>query len=318
MKLKIFKNNVNQESVDQEFWTAVTASIGLGSYSDVVLKVCITPILDQLKKVEFYSVDPSRARELKPTIDFLNKRYDVIYKYLFKKGYCAVKIDSSKQISFDNVCAVETVSEYEKTLNNPYSTMSFDYTFFGKSTFLLLKEVFENINTGLTAQKAVTKILGQLTFFSHEKAKDNEKVVKLTDEERAKLIEKYNNLFTGDNVGTAIEFTNANLKRDTVLFPLEKLQIVDNVTFLILMVAGCLNVPYDLIPLSGKSTYANQAEAIAYLKNNTVNGIAENMLELGRKILSATTTMIPQSALDYRFVESTTIQQPATPAQPQQ
>ena len=57
----------------------------------------------------------------------------------------------------------------------------------------------------------------------------------------------------------------------------------NNVGFMVLIMAGVMNVPYDLIPITGKSTYANQAEAIDYLRTHTVSGIAENILTLLEK-----------------------------------
>jgi len=304
MGLFNFKNTVNPATETREFWSGAIASLGLGEYSDVVLKLCIAPIIDELKKVEFYCTNPQYDLKTRDTIKFLNTKYSTIYKYFFKKGFCAVKIDASGNITFDNFCTIKSKSEFEKELNNPISSFSFEYDFFNKSQYDLLESIFENVNTGLTAQKAVTKILGQFTIFSKEKEGANERVVPLTNDERDKYVKKYGDLFSGNNVGTSVEFTNANLKRDTILFPLDKLQIVDQITFNILLIAGVLNVPYDLIPLTGKSTYANQESAREYLRTNTVNGIAENMLELGRKILTAKEKLVPKSAIDFRVIES--------------
>ena len=205
---------------------------------------------------------------------------------------------------------VKKISDYESELTNQISAMSFEYDFFGKSQFALLDSIFNNIDTGLTAQRAITKILGQFTIFNKEVTKDNERAMPMTNAENEGLVNKFNTLFTGKNVGTAVDFVNANLKRDTILFPLDKLQITDQVTFNILIIAGVVNVPYDLIPLTGKSTYANQEAAKQYLRANTVNGIAENMLELGKKILTEKTRLVPKNAIDFRVIESAVINQP--------
>ena len=304
MGWKLFKNSIEPTNAERLFWDNLTASIGLGEYSDLILKLCVSPIFDELKKVEFFCNNPQFEQGSKKTIDFLNKKYAVIYKYLFMKGFCAVKIDSVGNITFDDRCVKKTISEYESELSNKISVKTFEYDFFGKSQSELLFHIFDNVNVGLTAQKAVTKILGQFTIFNKEVTKDNERPSLLSDAQREEFTSKFNNLFTGNNVGTAVEFTNANLKRDTILFPLDKLQIVDQVTFCILLIAGTLNVPYDLIPLTGKSTYANQDAAKQYLRQNTVNGIAENMLELGRNIITSMPGLIPKSAIEYKFIDT--------------
>ena len=304
-----FKNTVEQQVTEQRFWESAFASLGLGEYSDVILKLCISPIFDELKKVEFFCTNQAYDQQTRDIIYFLNNHYTTIYKYLFKKGYVAVKIDANGKICFDNFAIVNVKSEYEKEIGNPLSVMSFDYDFFGQPSLGLLKYIFGDVNTSMTAQRAITKILGQFTIFNKEIQKDNERVIPLTDEDKLKFVNKFNNLFTGNNVGTAVDFTNANLKRDTILFPLDKLKIQEQITFSILLVAGTLNIPYDLIPITGKSTYANQDSAREYLRNNTVNGIAENMLELGKKILGAKSKLTPKSAIDFRFIDTLSTQQ---------
>jgi len=300
----IFKNAVEPvPALPTETWNGLWASLANGTYSESMIKMVLAPIFDELKKVVFY-VDPAYEMEAKSIANFLNENYTVIYKYFFEKGFCALKVDKT-QLTFDNQCHVKTKDQYEVTLSNPVSAKTFELDFFQKSSKSLLADVIENINTGLTAQKAITKILGQYTFFSMEKESANERVVKLTDLEKKTFEDKFNTLFSGDNVGSSVSFTNSNLKRDTILFPMDKLQIVDNVGFMILIMAGVMNVPYDLIPITGKSTYANQAEAIDYLRTHTVSGIAENILTLGRKVLKQRYPMIPKSALDYKIIIDT-------------
>lgn len=303
----IFKNTVEPvPAMPSQTWNGLWASMANGTYSESMIKMVLAPIFDELKKVVFY-VDPVaeiQNSELKKIATFLNENYTVIYKYFFEKGFCALTIGKN-QLTFDNQCTTKIKDQYEVALSNPISAKTFELDFFQKAPKKLLEDVIENINTGLTAQKAITKILGQFTFFSKEKEGANERVVPMTNDEKLAFEAKFNTLFTGENVGSAVSFTNANLKRDTILFPMDKLQIVDNVGFMVLILAGVMNVPYDLIPITGKSTYANQAEAIDYLRTHTVSGIAENILTLGRKVLRKTCPLVPNSALDYKIIINT-------------
>ena len=302
----IFKNAVEPvPALPSQTWNGLWASIANGTYSESMIKMVLAPIFDELKKVVFY-VDPAYEVEAKSIATFLNENYTIIYKYFFENGFCALNVDKKTGVlTFDNQCTTSVKNQYEVNLSNPISAKTFELDFFQKSSKSLLADVIENINTGLTAQKAITKILGQFTFFSKEKEGANERVVPMTDKEKETFEAKFNTIFSGDNVGSAVSFTNANLKRDTILFPMEKLQIVDNVGFMILIMAGVMNVPYDLIPITGKSTYANQAEAIDYLRTHTVSGIAENILTLGRKVLKQRHPLIPKSALDYKIIIDT-------------
>lgn len=305
--LNIFKNSTEPvPAMTSQTWNGLWASMATGTYSESMIKMVLAPIFDELKKVVFY-VDPiaeAETPELKRIATFLNENYTIIYKYFFEKGFCALTIGKN-QLTFDNQCYSKTENQFEVKLSNPISAKTFELDFFQKAPRALLADVLDNINTGLTAQKAITKILGQFTFFSKEKEGANERVVPMTDTEKKTFEDKFNTIFTGDNVGSAVSFTNANLKRDTILFPMEKLQIVDNVGFMVLILAGVMNVPYDLIPITGKSTYSNQEEARDYLRNNTVSGIAENILTLGRKVLKQRFPLVPKSALNYRIIIDT-------------
>jgi len=316
----IFKNTVEPvPAMPSETWNGLWASVTTGMYSESMIKMVLAPIFDELKKVKFI-IDPSykgqaEEVELQRIATFLNENYTIIYKYFFEKGFCALDINKKNgALTFDNQAMPHVKNQFELEISNPISAKTFELDFFQKAPKKLLADVIENINTGLTAQKAITKILGQFTFFSKEKEGANERVVAMTDLEKEKFETKFNTIFTGDNVGSAVSFTNANLKRDTILFPMEKLQIVDNVGFMILILAGVMNVPYDLIPITGKSTYANQAEAIAYLRTHTCTGIAENILTLGRKVLKQRVSTAPKSALQYEFIDDAILPtQPITP-----
>jgi hypothetical protein len=302
----IFKNSISAPT-ESEIWRGVFSGIGVGQYSDAIIKMVLAPIFDELKKVQFYA-DPAYLKEGQQIATFLNENYTTIFRYFFEKGFCALITDGKGNVKkFDNMAFKKNKSEYEIIISNPISAKTFEMDFFNKSSRELVAAVIENINTGLTAQKAITKILGQFTFFSKEKEGNNERVIPMTDAERAKFDTQFNNLFTGDNVGSAVHFTNTSLKRDTVLFPMDKLEIVDSVGFGILILAGVMNVPYDLIPITGKSTYANQAEAIDYLRTHTVSGIAENILELGRKVLKEKSAITPKRALDYKIIIDTNV-----------
>lgn len=298
----VFKNTIVPQTEISETWNGMFASISTGTYSEAIIKMVLAPIFDELKKVVFYA-DPLYTGQVGSIADFLNDNYTTIYKYFFEKGFCALTVGN--RLEFDNKCYVKKSDQFTLSLSNPISAKTFELEFFQKSSKQLVQDVLDNINTGLTAQKAITKILGQFTFFSKEKEGANERVVPITETERLAFEAKFNTIFSGDNVGSAVSFTNANLKKDTIVFPMEKLQIVDNVGFMILILAGVMNVPYDLIPITGKSTYANQEEAINYLRTHTVSGIAENILTLGRKVLKFKYPALPNRALDYKIIIET-------------
>lgn len=302
----IFKNRSSREEIrEKQRWWGVLNDFGVGDYSDAILQMALAPILDELKKVAFYA-DEKYHKEANFVAQWINDNSAMIFKYYFNKGFCAVSFNAkTKVIDFDVNAYIKKSNDYSIELSNPLSDFSTEFEFFQKSKRALIIDILEAINNGLTAQDAVIKILGQFTIFSRELEDVNKISSKLTNDEKEEFEKTFNMLFSGNNIGSAVYFTNANLKRDTITFPLDRLKIRETIEFLILILAGTLNVPYDLIPLTGKSTYANQEEAIAYLRTHTISGIAEDMLQLGRKILKATGYLVPKSALDYKVIIDT-------------
>ena len=65
------------------------------------------------------------------------------------------------------------------------------------------------------------------------------------------------------------------------------------------MLCGHFGVPYDLIPMSGQSTYANQAAAIVDFYRNCIMPLAEQILSLGRYVIKCKYVTIPTSALTF-------------------
>lgn len=60
-------------------------------------------------------------------------------------------------------------------------------------------------------------------------------------------------------------------------------------------------VPYDLIPMSGQSTYANQMAAIVDFYRSCISPLAEQILSLARYIVLKKYVTIPTTAVTFRI-----------------
>ena len=63
-----------------------------------------------------------------------------------------------------------------------------------------------------------------------------------------------------------------------------------------------MNIPEDLIPTLGSKTFNNVGEAKDYFKQNTINGWAEVMAELGKKYIKSSKEIVPSDALQFRLL----------------
>lgn len=295
-----FGNSVTPAKAIEQQVSTLQMRVSRGKFSEAILSSIQSPLISELKKVEFYS--ESGSTEYQQLLNFANEKFLSVYKWMFQKGFFAVRHDIHGW-QMDKLASINTDAS-DNYFVTGIGEITETYQFFGKSQAKICKEFLDSIDCSLTAQKAITKILGQFTFFSQE-AEDPTRgryVQQLSDKEREKFDGKFNAIFTGNDMGSAVYFTNATLKRDTVMFDLSKLQIESNVKFFILILASVFNVPYDLIPLTGNSTFDNKEEARIYLRENTVSSIAETMLQCYRRAMKSVSPTIPKRDLNYRII----------------
>lgn len=90
-----------------------------------------------------------------------------------------------------------------------------------------------------------------------------------------------------------VDFKQVNL-------PIADLKLSEKVKDELQVIAGQFGVPYDLIPLSGKSTYDNQEQAVVSFYRNCISPLAEMVLDLGRYTLRVRSQeLIPSRALTF-------------------
>lgn len=95
--------------------------------------------------------------------------------------------------------------------------------------------------------------------------------------------------------------SNSPLTFAQIDFKIKELQLSDKIKDEVKVLSGHFGVPYDLIPLSGQSTYANQEAAIVDFYRNCITPLAEQVLSLARYIVLKKFINIPTQAITFHI-----------------
>jgi hypothetical protein len=152
------------------------------------------------------------------------------------------------------------------------------YIFERRSHFAIVAENIANLDRLKNAEDYLTTSLGALGIISGKGApiykEDKDQFNKDLKKDYGITSDKYQILLFDSDVN----FQQLNL-------PIKDLALSDKIKEEIKLLAGFFNVPYDLIPFAGASTYANQAEAVRQFYSTCISPLAEVVLQLGREII---------------------------------
>lgn len=93
--------------------------------------------------------------------------------------------------------------------------------------------------------------------------------------------------------------SKAELKVDSIDLKVKDLEIGKNLIDAFKVLLNYLEVPVDLI--IGNSTYSNVESAKVFFYENCIKKYAEAILKLGRNLLTASNTMLPQNTITYHI-----------------
>jgi len=266
------------------FWSAFGRSYGCGNlrisnkkYSQIVLNSIVVNIFNAVETIEVWDANKTNENQLeswgvKLARKTISEHFREMFFDLYTKGYFVllhnsttndieylpakytqVRADGSVYVEGGNL-AVDTKAYlfYEKDFKGSGVTMA--------ETCRTSLEYVDNIlNTAVTGNAR----LGNLTILTPtsnglgmEVMKDNEK------KEIEKLIsESYGGL---DSQSNLMLFPNS-LSTTTISFDFGKLQLLPQLEMVVKILCGYFNIPYDILPLSGQSTFNNQDTAYSML-----------------------------------------------------
>lgn len=288
-----------------EVWTKnLKITLQNNDFSSLNLAIVLQPIFDGLKKIEFYSAPGYENREtVIKIVDFLNNNYNNIFLQMFNNGVVAIKENKDKTITLvkNSDIQKDKVDNIYFVTNQKNYRISETFQMFGVSDRALFTQILLSLNLYFNAENTIIERLGQTTLFSADASNPEAKV--LGESEKKTLEDQLNGVLgSDDSTGKSVFVTKSGLTKNTIPFNLQNLNIVEKKKFALALMAGKMNIPEDLIPTLGSKTFNNVGEAKDYFKQNTINGWAEVMAELGKKYIKSSKELVPSEALQFRLL----------------
>ena len=288
-----------------EVWTKnLKITLQNNDFSSLNLAIVLQPIFDGLKKIEFFSAPGYENREtIIKIVDFLNNNYNNIFLQMFNNGVVAIKENKDKTITLvkNSDIQKDKVDNIYFVTNQKNYRISETFQMFGVSDRALFTQILLSLNLYFNAENTIIERLGQTTLFSADASNPEAKV--LGESEKKTLEDQLNGVLgSDDSTGKSVFVTKSGLTKNTIPFNLQNLNIVEKKKFALALMAGKMNIPEDLIPTLGSKTFNNVGEAKDYFKQNTINGWAEVMAELGKKYIKSSKELVPSDALQFRLL----------------
>ena len=288
-----------------EVWTKnLKITLQNNDFSSLNLAIVLQPIFDGLKKIEFFSAPGYENREIIiKIVDFLNNNYNNIFLQMFNNGVVAIKENKDKTITLvkNSDIQKDKVDNIYFVTNQKNYRISETFQMFGVSDRALFTQILLSLNLYFNAENTIIERLGQTTLFSADASNPEAKV--LGESEKKTLEDQLNGVLgSDDSTGKSVFVTKSGLTKNTIPFNLQNLNIVEKKKFALALMAGKMNIPEDLIPTLGSKTFNNVGEAKDYFKQNTINGWAEVMAELGKKYIKSSKEIVPSEALQFKLL----------------
>lgn len=237
-----------------------------GKYSDAVLLGIFKKIFKRLDMVD-YKVSHSSPIMVGMVNYFLNNKLNVAFSEMFNNGYLLFlkKVDhNGKVIGLHYVHKSEATSDgagftYEGQPLEVFYSDTFEV--FGMSDAALLRDSLKALDNSINASQTIIKRLGAVIVGTPEQPTSNPQSVIISDDDKKKLEEEVQTDYGVLEEQKQFLFLRRPLKLQRIALGGKDLLITENVEMFIKILCDALNVPYDVMAISGQSTFANMEQA---------------------------------------------------------
>ncbi len=261
-------------------------------FADVILFQIIKKITTAMTGVVWtFSGTDNMVLALRLKIMF-EKKFAMIFKKMFFDGVAIFAVNfktddlilmekTDYKIIDGKICVENKYIDYRI-----FTLYSDTYSIFGKTDYYTCKDMFLYIENLLNAINASTENLGAMGILSPESTVGV--MGKLGDTEKERIQKDWRENY-GLKVGKwSIMISNSPTKFQQINLPIKDLELSQKLKDAIQILAGYLEVPYELIATSANSTYANRFDARdGELLGMTCVSYANKLFDLANEIYFA-------------------------------
>jgi hypothetical protein len=263
----ILETDSKKRPVAQKSYSGVMGfRMARGKYSDALLSAIFKKIFKRLNLIDF-TVTHKEPLVVGMAKYFLNNELNVAFAELFNNGFLLFlkKKDANGKLTgikyIRKAQATQNLNEWTYEGQELEIFYSDTYEIFGVSDAVLLKDTLKAIDNSLNASQTVIKRLGAVIVGTPEQPTQNPQMVQI-DKDTKELLEKD----TQNDYGMLDEqkqfmFLRRPLKLQRIALGGKDLLITENVEMFTKILCDNMDIPYDVMAMSGQSTFANQEQA---------------------------------------------------------
>ena len=263
----ILETDSKKRPVAQKSYNGVMGfRMARGNYSDALVSAIFKKIFKRLNLIDFTVTHPEPL-VVGMAKYFLNNELNVAFAELFNNGFLLFlkKKDANGKLTgikyIRKAQATQGLNEWTYDGQELEIFYSDTYEIFGMSDAVLLKDTLKAIDNSLSASQTVIKRLGAVIVGTPEQPAQNPQMVQI-DKDTKDLLEKD----TQNDYGMLDEqkqfmFLRRPLKLQRIALGGKDLLITENVEMFTKILCDNMDIPYDVMAMSGQSTFANQEQA---------------------------------------------------------
>lgn len=263
----ILETDSKKRPVAQKSYNGVMGfRMARGNYSDALVSAIFKKIFKRLNLIDF-TVTHTEPLVVGMAKYFLNNELNVAFAELFNNGFLLFlkKKDANGKLTgikyIRKAQATQSLNEWTYEGQELEIFYSDTYEIFGVSDAVLLKDTLKAIDNSLNASQTVIKRLGAVIVGTPEQPAQNPQMVQI-DKDTKELLEKD----TQNDYGMLDEqkqfmFLRRPLKLQRIALGGKDLLITENVEMFTKILCDNMDIPYDVMAMSGQSTFANQEQA---------------------------------------------------------
>lgn len=266
-------------------------------YSDVYFWMIVSRIFRGLQNVCFDlnsdMVTDKIRMQLSDLLRFVNSNLSALVWQLWQNGVVVLDVDEHGRWHSVDYSELRFNGNGE-VINYTYVMYSEPYMYLRKNDIQLLRETLDALDVYKNSDIYLTKTFGAFGILS-----GSEMGINAADKED--LQEQLKSRAGTTEAKDQFIISNSPLNFSQIDFKIKELQLSDKVKDEVKVLCAHFGVPYDLIPMSGQSTYANQTAAIVDFYRSCVSPLAEQVLSLVRYIVLKRYVTIPTQAVTFRI-----------------
>lgn len=295
---QIASNSIGRDGKASLF--KVFATLDRRKYSTLVLWIILRKIFDALRNVAIVST--SDNEDVLRLLDFIMRNINELSYNYYRYGYTAI-VPQYDEMGNVTGWAVPDLSTKRTDVNGypldefsrPYQVVAFaeSYNFSRLSDFDIVRESLRLIDDYASSDAYLTETMGAFGILCG-------KNMPISEGDKQTFFERLRKKVGIGRDKVQIVPFNSEVDFKQINLPIKDLALSEKVDREIKILCSYFGIPYDLMAISGQSTYDNQRQAVINFYSSCISPMAEIILSLAKCAVMYSGILVPTRSLTFR------------------